>query len=151
MVTTATPSMEVLRIIRPREQGISEVQACSMLGGSHDIFIDVHLSPIKLINEAHDESRLSDVEDDCVDMAGRVSRSDGKAEHIPPVSRQVIIADHRRRVLELVNPHTHFPYIEARFSQSQKHVSFMIDGVCVGGRSHFSTFPISSISYFSKL
>ena len=149
IVTTATPSMKVLRSLKPRDQGISEAQACTVLGGSQDIIVDVHLSPIQWIDALRDTSQWSDIEDDCDETVDNFSRPDGRAEHIPPMSRQSAIAFHRQRVLNLVTPCTPFLYLETKVSKTTECVRFMINGVWVGGRRNFSS--LSSLSSFSVL
>ena len=67
-----------------------------MLGGSPDIVVDVHLSPPKWIDAMRDTSQWSDVEDEYGETVDNFSRPDGRAEHIPPMSRQSVIAFHRQ-------------------------------------------------------
>ena len=105
MTTRASPGNQMIRDVFPRRDRITERAACSSIGGSSDIVVDVEIG-VPLDDETDDDSprRLS-----C--SGSSLCLSGGRAEHVPPRERLTHINRYRQNILARIVPGNPSPLI----------------------------------------
>ena len=105
MTTRKMPGNQLIRDIFPSQDKITERAACSSIGGSSDIRIDIEVGvPI-------DSNADNDILRRVNSCDGSLGLSGGRAEHVSPRERRIHIDQYRQSILAQIVPGNPFPLI----------------------------------------
>ena len=105
MTTRKMPGNQLVRDIFPSQDRITERAACSSIGGSPDIRIDIEVGVP--IDSNADNDRLRHVGS----CDGSIGLSGGRAEHVSPRERRIHIDQYRQSILAQIVPGNPFQLI----------------------------------------